>query len=144
MAVSHTHTHTGHPLTLKQENIGIKGWAVEARVYAEVRQTSYETGSEICSMLEVKYATYHLALFFLSPLSLCIFSIPLLPCPPPLPSSSTLSTPLHFSLPHSFPFPSLLSPQDPVRFLPSIGYLSTYKEPTGQPGLEKVLARINI
>ena len=35
---THTHTHTGHPLTLKQENIGIKGWAVEARVYAEVRQ----------------------------------------------------------------------------------------------------------
>ena len=27
----------GHPLTLKQSDIGIKGWAVEARVYAEVR-----------------------------------------------------------------------------------------------------------
>lgn len=25
----------GHPLTLKQEDIGIKGWAVESRVYAE-------------------------------------------------------------------------------------------------------------
>jgi len=25
-----------------------------------------------------------------------------------------------------------------VRFLPSIGYLSTYMEPTGRPGLENV------
>ena len=28
--------HTGYPLRLKQEDIGINGWAVEARVYAEV------------------------------------------------------------------------------------------------------------
>ena len=26
----------GNPLTLKQSDIGINGWAVEARVYAEV------------------------------------------------------------------------------------------------------------
>lgn len=26
----------GYPLRLKQEDIGINGWAVEARVYAEV------------------------------------------------------------------------------------------------------------
>lgn len=56
------HVAAGHPLTLSQEDIGIKGWAVEARVYAE----------------------------------------------------------------------------DPVRFLPSIGYLSTYIEPKGRPGLENV------
>ena len=28
--------------------------------------------------------------------------------------------------------------QDPVRFIPSIGYLSTYIEPNEQPGLGKV------
>ena len=28
--------------------------------------------------------------------------------------------------------------EDPVRFLPSIGYLSTYKEPLNAPGLENV------
>ncbi|CAI8052349.1 Propionyl-CoA carboxylase alpha chain, mitochondrial [Geodia barretti] len=53
---------SGCPLSLKQEDIGINGWAVECRVYAE----------------------------------------------------------------------------DPVRFLPSIGYLSTYKEPLNAPGLENV------
>ena len=31
----------GHPLTLSQEDIGIKGWAVEARVYAEVGVATY-------------------------------------------------------------------------------------------------------
>ena len=54
--------YTGCPLSLKQEDIGINGWAVECRVYAE----------------------------------------------------------------------------DPVRFLPSIGYLSTYREPLNAPGLENV------
>ena len=29
---------TGHPLQYKQSDIGIKGWAVESRVYAEVRK----------------------------------------------------------------------------------------------------------
>ncbi|XP_064394640.1 propionyl-CoA carboxylase alpha chain, mitochondrial-like [Halichondria panicea] len=52
----------GHPLSLTQDDIGVNGWAIEARVYAE----------------------------------------------------------------------------DPVRFLPSIGYLSTYIEPTERPGLENV------
>ena len=28
--------HAGYPLRLKQEDVGINGWAVEARVYAEV------------------------------------------------------------------------------------------------------------
>jgi propionyl-CoA carboxylase alpha chain len=53
---------SGHKLSLTQKDIGINGWAVEARVYAE----------------------------------------------------------------------------DPTRFLPSIGYLSRYIEPTGRPGLENV------
>lgn len=26
----------GHPLNIKQEDIGIRGWALESRVYAEV------------------------------------------------------------------------------------------------------------
>ncbi len=29
---------TGHPVQYKQSDIGIKGWAVESRVYAEVRK----------------------------------------------------------------------------------------------------------
>ena len=46
------------------------------------------------------------------------------------------------SLSSSYPlissFPCFFSyPQDPVHFLPSIGYLSTYREPTEWPGLEK-------
>ena len=53
---------SGRPLSFSQEDIGINGWAVEARIYAE----------------------------------------------------------------------------DPVRFLPSIGYLSKYIEPLGVPGLENV------
>lgn len=31
------HVAAGHPLAIKQEDIGIKGWAIECRVYAEVR-----------------------------------------------------------------------------------------------------------
>ncbi len=34
--------------------------------------------------------------------------------------------------------------QDPIRFLPSIGYLSTYMEPTGRPGLENVRDAVNV
>ncbi len=34
--------HVGYPLRLKQEDIGINGWAVEARVYAEVTSTNLE------------------------------------------------------------------------------------------------------
>ncbi len=34
--------------------------------------------------------------------------------------------------------------QDPIRFLPSIGYLSTYMEPTGRPGLENVSDAVNV
>ena len=33
-------TYVGYPLRLKQEDIGINGWAVEARVYAEVSSTN--------------------------------------------------------------------------------------------------------
>ena len=33
----------GHPLSLTQADVGIDGWAVEARVYAEVSQ--YGSGS---------------------------------------------------------------------------------------------------
>lgn len=55
----------GHPLSFSQQDVGINGWALESRVYAE----------------------------------------------------------------------------DPVRFLPSIGYLSTYIEPLGKPGLENVSAK---
>ena len=28
--------HAGYPLRLKQDDVGINGWAIEARVYAEV------------------------------------------------------------------------------------------------------------
>ena len=106
---------------------------------------SHETGSETCSMVE-SFSVIRSMLATILPFSSS------LPPSPPFPflhylyhALSFLSTPTHFSLSHSFPlsfpslpFPSLLSPQDPVRFLPSIGYLSTYREPTGQPGLEKV------
>ena len=118
---THTHTYTGHTLTLKQEDIGIKGWAVEARVYAEIHITEIHSTRQL-GHLSLKSATI-------------------------LPFSSSLSpsllhstiTSLSFSYPLISSFPCFFSyPQDPVHFLPSIGYLSTYREPTGRPGLEKV------
>ena len=76
-------------------------------------------------MLESKYATYHLALFFPSPSFICIFSTPSIPCAPllpPLPSSQlSLTFPFHILSPSS----SLLRPQDlgsgtlpPIHWLP--------------------------
>ena len=79
------------------------------------KKPSYETGSEIFSMLEsfsMKYASYHLALFFLSPsLPRAIFSIPPLPLPCPL---FFLLYPLKSSslLPSTF-FPLSLPPFSP-------------------------------
>ena len=101
--------------------------------------------SEICSMLE-SFSVIRSMLPTILPFS---SSLPLSPSFPflhylylalphfhPLNSSSLL--------PSSF-FPLPLPPFSPgsSTFLPSIGYLSTYKEPTGQPGLEKVHVWIN-
>lgn len=71
-----------------------------------------------------------------------ILSLPLLPLPPTSFSPSPLGRPLSFTQEDigikGWAVESRIYAEDPVRFLPSIGYLSTYTEPLGVPGLDNV------
>lgn len=48
----------GYPLRLKQEDIGINGWAVEARVYAEV--TKLHTYLQLHILIHTLFACFHI------------------------------------------------------------------------------------
>ena len=98
--------HTGHPLSLKQEDVGIDGWAVECRVYAEVH---------VCSIPDNMLHGHIGPLIVTVPsLRTPLGSSPPPPPPPLIVTVPSLRTPLGSFLPDS----NGTFSQDPIRVLP--------------------------